>query len=230
MCGWFIESTRLSCVYPRSLAVIRSPIGLRLNLDPKHSIKDQIREAAHLGAKGIVLDAIGDIAPDRLSDTGRRDLSHILRSIELKLIALSLPTRRGFDTFDDLDNRLERAERAFALAYELGARTVLIKAGEAPPSDDIRRPIFVHALMELGKRADHRGIQLALETGAGPVSGLAEVLTELHSPGLAASIDPASLLRIGQDPVAAVVELKTHVVHAYAADASSASGSMVANP
>src|SRR4051812_49178688 len=81
---------------PGSLRMIRTPLGLRLS--PAQPIREQIREAARLGAKGVVIDAIGDLAPNRLSETGRRELRHLLRSVELRLIALSLPTRRAFDT------------------------------------------------------------------------------------------------------------------------------------
>ena len=94
--------------------MIRSPLGLRL--DPARSIREQVIEAARLGAKGVVLDAIGDLAPDRLSETGRREVRHLLRSVEAALVALSLPTRRPFDTLDQLDDRLRRAERAFGQA------------------------------------------------------------------------------------------------------------------
>ena len=93
-----------------------------------------------------------------------------------------------------------------------------------------RRSIFVYAMTELGKRADHRGIRLAIEAGAGPVERLANLLSEIASPGLAASVDPSGLLRTGQDPVAAVALLRHHVAHAYAADASGASAAIVANP
>src|SRR5205807_7709444 len=98
--------------------MIRTPLALRL--DPDRPTRDQVRQAATLGAKGVVLDAIGDLSPDRLSETGRRELRHMLRSVELALVALHLPTRRPFDTIDQLDDRLRRAERAFGLAYELG--------------------------------------------------------------------------------------------------------------
>src|SRR3954451_10588957 len=105
--------------------MIGSPLGLRLQ--PDRPIRDQVRQAAALGAKGVVLDATGDVAPDRLSETGRRELRHLMRSAELSLFALHLPTRRPFDTIDQLDDRLRRAERAFALAYELGTTLVLAR-------------------------------------------------------------------------------------------------------
>src|SRR3954447_12208217 len=128
--------------------MIRSPLGLRLN--PARSIRDQIPEAARLGAKGVVIDAIGEVSPDRLSETGRREIRHLLRSVELSLIALGLPTRRPFDTLDQLDDRLRRAERAFELAYELGTTIVLTRVGAVPPESEAdRREVFLSALREL---------------------------------------------------------------------------------
>ncbi len=211
--------------------MIRSPIGLRINSDPSRSPKEQIREAVRLGARGVVLDAAGDLSPDRLSETGRRDLRQTLRSIELSLIALNLPTRRPFDTEDELDTRLARADRAFAMAYELGTRLILVRAGAVPAeADAVRRAAFNHALAELGKRADHRGVRLAIETGSESGAVLAAVLNGIASPGLAASLDPATLLRMGHDPVVAARELGKWVAHAYASEAGGGSSRLVSNP
>ncbi len=199
--------------------MIRSPLGLRIGLDPSRSPRDQIREAAVLGAKGVVLDAAGDLSPDRLSETGRRDLRHTLRSVELSLIALNLPTRRPWDTDQDLDSRLTRADRAFALTYELGTRLVLLNPGAIPAEDDaLRRTSFVHALTELGRRADHRGVRLAIETAPDPGVATAAILDMIASPGLAASLDPSPLLVSGHDPGSVAVALSQWLVHAYAPD------------
>ncbi len=202
--------------------MIRSPLGLRL--DPARSIKDQIRGSAAAGARGVVVDASGDLAPDRLSETGRRELRHALRSVEQGLIALNLPTRRPFDTPDQLEDRLARADRAFALAYDLGTRLVLARVGGLPPeADAARRSTFATAIGELGRRADHRGVRFAIETGAEPGNVLGPFVESFAIPSLAVSIDPSSLLRQGIDPVAATRELNVLVAHAYANDASRAS-------
>jgi sugar phosphate isomerase/epimerase len=201
--------------------MIRSPLGLRLN--PGRSIRDQVLEAARLGAKGVVIDAIGDVSPDRLSETGRREIRHLLRSVELSLIALSLPTRRPFDTLDQLDDRLRRAETAFSLAYELGTRLVLARVGAVPPESEAgRREILVGALRELARRADHRGVRLAIETGTEPGDVLASLLAGFDTNGLAASIDPATLLQHDIDPIVTTRALGPWVAHAYANDATTA--------
>ncbi len=125
--------------------MIATPLGLRL--DPSQPIREQIREAARLGARGVVIDAIGDLAPDRLTETGRREMRHLLRSVELGLVAINLPTRRPFDTVDQLDERLRRAEAAFTMGYELSTNLVLARVGKIPPeSSPSARETFVGAL------------------------------------------------------------------------------------
>ncbi len=57
--------------------MIPHPLGIRLAAE--RSVRDQIHEAARLGARGVVIEAIGEVAPHRLGDTGRREVRHILR-------------------------------------------------------------------------------------------------------------------------------------------------------
>ena len=209
--------------------MIRNPLGLRL--DPDRPVREQIQEAARLGARGVVLDAVGDLSPQRLGETGRRELRHVLRTVELKLIALSLPTRRPFDTTDQLDERLRRADSAFAMAFELGTNVVLARVGAIPPSEDAGRlEVFTNAVRELGHHSDHRGVRLAIETGAEPGKKLAEFFVALGIPTLAASLDPATLLQTGVDPVVTVRELAGWVAHAYANDATGSSRAVASNP
>lgn len=201
--------------------MIRSPLGLRL--DASRPIREQVRDAARLGAKGVVIDAIGELGPERLSETGRRELRHLLRSVELVLIALHLPTRRPYDSTDQLDDRLRRAEGAFAMAFELGSALVLARVGGVPPdAEGPARQTFVSALRELGRRADHRGVRLAVETGPDSGDVLRALLDGLDELGLAASIDPAALIQNGNDPLLTTRSLGTWVAHAYAGEASSA--------
>jgi sugar phosphate isomerase/epimerase len=209
--------------------MIANPLALRL--DVEQPLREQIRVAAKAGARGVVVDAAGDLAPHRLSETGRRELRHLLRSADIALTALNLPTRRPFDQIDQLDDRIRRAVSAFAMAFELGTNLVLARVGSVPPEETPeRREIFVSALRELARRADHHGVRLAVETGADPGSKLRNFLDSLDQPTLAASIDPASLLRSGIDPVQAVRELESWVAHAYANDATDAPGASSTNP
>jgi sugar phosphate isomerase/epimerase len=174
-----------------------------------------------MGARGVVIDAASELSPTRLTETGRRELRYLFRSVELTLIALTMPTRRPFDTNDQLDDRLRRAEGAFTLGYELGTNVILANVGGVPAeADATRREIFLGALRELARRADHRGVRLTIETGPDPGPTLRKTLDGLASPGLAASIDPAALMLNGHDPIEAVRMLGPWVAHAYARDAT----------
>lgn len=201
--------------------MLRQPLGLRIHPSPQRSPREQLREAATLGARGVILDAAGELAPDRLGETGRRDLRHLLRTTELSLIALHLPTRRPFDTEDQLDDRLNRADRAFALAYDLGARLVLAQVGPIPEAGESdapseRRRVFTLALAELARHAEHRGVRFVLESGAQPGDVVREFLTSQGTPSLAASVDPATAIAAGHDPATMVVALADRLAHAYA--------------
>jgi sugar phosphate isomerase/epimerase len=199
--------------------MIRHPLGIRLDSD--RPIRDQIQEAARLGARGVVLDAIGELSPPHLGATGRREVRHLLRTLDLSLVALGLPVRRSFDTTDQLEDRIRRADGAFALAYELGTSLVLARVGQVPSGEDKpRRDVFTTAVSSLAQRADHRGVRLALETGAEPGRELKAFLDALDMMSLAVSIDPSTLLRSGFDPAAATGELGAWVAHAYAPAAS----------
>jgi sugar phosphate isomerase/epimerase len=209
--------------------MIRSPLGLRLEPDRTRSPREQILQAAGLGARGVVMEAIGELSPDQLGETGRRDLKRLLRSAELDLIALHLPTRRPFDTVEQLEDRLARAERAFAMAYELGSNLVLVRAGGVTgEADPARHEVFRGAISELARRADHRGVRLGLETGAEAGPTLRAFLDSVGAPLLGASLDPGALLRMGHDPIEATLALNAQVFHAYATDAAGAGATRLA--
>jgi sugar phosphate isomerase/epimerase len=200
--------------------MIRSPLGLRLEPEPGRSLREQLIEAARLGAKGVMLDAAGELAPHRLGETGRRDLRNTLQTIEVSLIALHLPTRRTFETEDDLDDRLNRAEKVFTMAYELGSRLVLARLGSVPPESEAGpRAVFDLATRELAMRADRQGIRLGIELHDDPAASLNAVLEAMTIPALGASVDPVPLMADGQDPADAVLALGSQVVHVYAPQA-----------
>jgi sugar phosphate isomerase/epimerase len=117
------------------------------------------------------------------------------------------------------------------MAFELGTRLVLTQAGPVPDAEaePTRREVYSGALTSLARRADHRGVRLAIENGAEPAERLRAFLDVKNDPALAASVDPPSLLRAGIDPVLAARELGPWLAHAYAGDASG-SPSAVRNP
>ena len=97
-------------------------------------LRRAVAEAAKMASEGVQADAAGDLHPDRITDTGRREFHNLLRSYGQDLAALHAPLRHGLDTADlvvsrtaleDLQSRLyclqaaiEDVDRDLALSAE----------------------------------------------------------------------------------------------------------------
>src|SRR5450432_1796400 len=100
------------------LAVRLESLGLPL--------RKALAEASRMGVTGVQIDAVGDLSPSRLSDSGRREFRSLLRSNNLELTALGCPLRRGLDSAEDQQERLEHVRQVMTLASELGPRLTIV--------------------------------------------------------------------------------------------------------
>jgi sugar phosphate isomerase/epimerase len=176
--------------------------------------------AARLGVGGVQVEATGDLAPDRLTDTGRREIKNLLRTYNQQLTALNCPFRRGLDDPEELQPRIEYARKALSLAFELGARHVIVQCPKLPDKSDMVRSAVLHeALADLGRHGDRVGSVVALEFGLDPPEAVATYLDSFDVGSLKVNLDPANLLVNGFDPVKGVVPLHRRIAHAHARDA-----------
>lgn len=182
-------------------------------------IRRGMEEASRLAVGGVQIDATGDLAPDRLTDTGRREFRNLLRSYSLELTAVYCPLRHGLDTVENLDARLDHIRAVMKLAGDLGPRRVIIEAGQLPDDESETAITFVSALRDLAMYGDRHGVVLALETGLDPGERLAPYLRRFDSGSLAVNYDPGNLLVNGHDPVTSLSALGELVVHVHATDA-----------
>src|SRR5580658_415928 len=88
------------------------------------SVRQAISQAAKMAAAGVQIDAVGDLAPDVLGETGRREFRNLLRSFNQELAALNIPLRNGLDVSENLRPRLDHVRKVMQLAVALGARRV----------------------------------------------------------------------------------------------------------
>jgi sugar phosphate isomerase/epimerase len=197
----------------------RIKIGVRLE-SLGLPLRRALFEAARLGVAGVRVDAVGDLAPSRLSDTGRREFRHLLRSHNLELTALGCPLRRGLDAAEDQQPRIEHVRKAMTLAYDLGPRVVIVEAGRVPANDEAERGrLLTEALTALAAHGDRVGAILALETGLESGEALNACLARFDSGSLAANLDPANLLMHDFDPYEAARALNRRIVRVDAKDA-----------
>jgi sugar phosphate isomerase/epimerase len=176
--------------------------------------------AQRLEVLGVQVDAAGDLLPDRLSQTGRREFRHLLRSHNLELTALFCPLRRGLDTAENQEGRIDLVRKVMSLAFDLGPRIVIVDAGPVPEdTNDPRARLLTEALAALGGHGDRVGTTLALQAGREAPTLLTRSLDGLDTGGLGINYDPANLVLAGHDPYEAARLFRTRMVHIHARDA-----------
>lgn len=189
-------------------------------------LRRALQEAERLGVPGVQFDAVDQLSANNLSQTGRRELRHLLRSHNLELTALGCPLRRGLDTAENQEGRIEHVKKAMTLSIDLGARIVTVQAGKMPETDeDPRIPLLTEALLALGHHGDRIGTVLALETGLEAGEVLGRFLARFDTGGLGVNFDPADLLMNGFDPYESAKALQGRIVHTHAKDARKAGAS-----
>lgn len=206
----------------------RLKIGVRLE-SLGLPLRKALAAASKMGVSGVQFDAVGELSPQRLTQTGRRELLHLLRTYDLTLTALGCPLRRTLDVAEDQQPRLEHVRNVMSMSFELGPRITIVEAGRVPTEEEtVRGNLLREALTALGRHGDRTGAVLALETGLESGATLRDYLTSFDSGGLGVNLDPANLLLHGFDPCESALALRERIVHAHARDARVGSASRTA--
>lgn len=188
----------------------------------KLPIKDGIKKAAELGAKGIQIYATsGEMSPDNLSYSKRKELLNYIKENNLVVSALcGDPGGSGFSVKEDNPSRIELSKKIIDLAIDLESNIVTTHIGVIPNDKKHERyKILSDACEELGEYAKDRNAFFAIETGPEPSYVLKEFLDSLKSKNIKVNFDPANLVMvIGEDPIVAVNNLKDYIVHTHAKD------------
>jgi sugar phosphate isomerase/epimerase len=191
-------------------------------------LRRALQEAQRLGVAGVQVDAVGDLAPNTLSQTGRREFRNLLRAHNLELSALGCPLRRGLDAPENQEARIAHVKQALSLSFELGPRITVVQAGRLPDPDGPAAGRMTEALLALGHHGDRVGAVLALETGLESGQDMARFLARLDTGSLGANIDPANLLLNGFDLLESTRALHGRIKYAHARDARPAGASRTA--
>lgn len=185
-------------------------------------VRAALDAVAKVGVRGIQLDAIRELNPTTLGDTARRELRVLIRNANLEATALNCPIRRGLDTTEDLQQRLEHLVAVMQLAADLGPRKILLPLPELPKPDDASTPraeTLHESLTSLGRAADRLGVVVALEAGFDSAEVVLTYLAGFDSGSLMVNFDPVNFLAHGQKPIAALGALGGRLAHVQARDA-----------
>lgn len=196
------------------------PIGVMLE-SFKQPIPTAIKKAKLIGAQGIqAYSTYGELAPENLTGTKRREFLDMVKSEGLVISALCGDLGKGFHNRELNPELIEKSKRILDLAKELETNIVTTHIGVVPedPSHD-RYKIMQEACFKLAEYADSVDAHFAIETGPETSAVLKGFLDGLHSTGVAVNLDPANLVMVtADDPVQAVYNLKDYIVHTHAKD------------
>ena len=124
-------------------------------------IKDGIAAASALGFKGIQIDATQrEIAPENLSQTGRRELKRLIDLNRLCLCALGGELGVGFTNADEFDFIIKRTKEIINLALDLQTSIVTVQIGCIPTDDNSTHWHAVNTVLrEIGQHAGNYGCE-----------------------------------------------------------------------
>lgn len=183
--------------------------------------REAIKKAASLGLEGLQMYATsGENAPENLSGEKAKELLKFVKDCGLRFSALCGDLGRGFGNAELNPELIEKSKRILDLAKELECDIVTTHIGVVPEDPEHERyKIMQAACHELATYADSLGSHFAIETGPETSATLKKFLDGLNSTGVAVNLDPANLVMVtGDDPVAAVHNLKDYIVHTHAKD------------
>jgi len=187
-------------------------------------LREALTRAARMASEGVQVDAVGELAPDALGETGRRAFKNLLASFSQELAALNVPLRHGLDIAENQQQRLDHIRKVMQFAADLGCRRVVVPCPKLP--DDPAAPratVMRDSLLALGAHGDRYGCDIALEIGFDAADKVKEYLAGFATGSLKVTYDTANMLLHGHDPVAGLHPLKEYLAHVHARDARSAS-------
>jgi L-ribulose-5-phosphate 3-epimerase len=183
-------------------------------------LRRSLPEAQRLGVSQVEIAAQGDLLPQHLSESGRREVRHLLRSHNLELSAVFCPLRRSLDTAESQEARLDFVRQVMTLSFDLGPRLVIVQAGRMPAKpEDANFPLMRDALESLGRHGDRTGTRLALDTGLESAEELTQFLARFDTGSLGINFNPANLLISGHNPYDSARVFHKRIFHADAQDA-----------
>ncbi len=181
--------------------------------------QEAIRLAASLAVQGLQFDSREELKPGDLTETGRRQLLHMLEQQGLSVASLAFPTRRSFYDEEQLDARVGAAKRAMELAWQLRARVVTARVGKIPDPESKSYRVLQDVLADLARHGNQVGATLAITPTHDSPQALNELIGSIKTGPLGIDFDTAVCVMSGHNPVQALRTLHASIVHLTARDA-----------
>ena len=183
-------------------------------------VRKGIEKAAEVGADGFqIYVTSGEMYPDNMSQSGRRDFLRFVNDNGLVISALCGDFGQPYTREEGLDELIAKTEKVIDLAVDLKTPVITTHIGvvEEDPAAKSRK-IMADALNHVGAYADGKGVVFATETGPEPGPVLADFIASLKTDAVKANFDPANLAMKGFGVIEGVESLAPYIVHTHAKD------------
>ncbi len=186
----------------------------------KLPLRTALKTAAILKVQGVRIDARNELKPREFTETGKRDLSNLLRELNLKLASVSFPVRRSLYEQADLDARVNAIREAMELTGKLSVAHLCLKIGIIPEdetSKDYQR--LYEAVSDLAQYGNHIGVVLTVTPMGEPPDRLRNFIERIRTGPVAIDFDPAVMVLNEINPAEALRLLHQYVKQFTARDA-----------
>lgn len=194
--------------------------GLRVGLQIaalKLPFKQALHAAAQMGVDGVEIDARYGLRPNEVVGTALRQIRKLLEDLNLRVVSVNYPTRRGYECEEELDRRIAGTKEAMRMAYDLGANVVVNHCGTIEAAESPSREILTGVLSDLGNYSQRIGAFLACETGAESLATLGSFIDTLPDGSVGICLNPGNLIVNGFD-LAELPLCAKHVMLVHAKD------------
>ncbi|MDX1965390.1 MAG: sugar phosphate isomerase/epimerase family protein [Pirellulales bacterium] len=186
------------------LGIALSSLGMPL----KHALP----LCAHWQLLFVELDLRRQFQPADFGPSAIRQFRKLLADYNVRVGQVSYPTRRGFGESADLEARCAGIRAAIKFAAALNCRQISTQIGPLPAEYTTGGGrLLVDVLTDLGRFADHLGVQICAQSVGQPVADWQQLLRNIPEGLLAIDFCPAQLLAEGIDPVEWLASVSTAI-------------------
>lgn len=177
-------------------------------------LRTALQVAADCGAEGVQFDLRDELRPAELSESGRRDLRHLLEELGLQVAGTTFALRRALADEYELDRRIAALKQAMTWSFALEARVLTVRIGRLPTDEHSREAQTLREIVDdLARYANHSGVSLAFTPARDSAADLQQIVSAIQSGPIGIDYDPAQLVMAGHDPVAALRTLHAFIHH-----------------
>ena len=184
------------------------------------SLKDSLKTALDIGARGVQFAVHKELRPADLNDTGRRQFLHYLDELSLKSASLHLPMRRELIEPEGLDERLSEIRKVLDFAWSLKTPLVTLRVGRIPLDVESKQYVMLREILnDLASYSNHVGSTLCLIPTNDTADSMLKMVNSLTAGFVGIDFDPGSFVLAGENPTQALRTLYRNVLHVQARDA-----------